>query len=53
MFSAITLTVLADNEASAKVAEKSGFIFEGLYEKASYASPYGEFDTLYYHLIKE
>ncbi len=53
VFSAITLTVLADNEASSKVAEKSGFIFEGLYEKAPYASPYGEFDTLHYHLIKE
>lgn len=53
VFSAITLTVLAGNEASAKVAEKSGFILEGLYEKSPYASPYGEFDTLYYHLIKE
>ena len=53
VFSAITLAVLAGNEASAKVAEKSGFILEGLYEKSPYASPYGEFDTLYYHLIKE
>lgn len=53
VFSAITLTVLADNKAAAKVAEKSGFVLDGLYEKERYSSPYGEFDTLHYHLIKE
>lgn len=52
-FSAIKLTVLAGNEAAAKVAEKSGFVLEGLYEKGAFSPFFVEVDTLHYHLLKE